>query len=119
MPAALIQRTTPTPTPPEANGEAGPEPPEAEGRLAHPGLEDPADGDGQGRGEPNGSSRRPPRRRPKPASGEKTSARKLTLPDSVYIRLELQAIRRGATASAIAAEILDRYLPRHRIVTDD
>src|SRR4051812_24820374 len=109
MPAALIRPTAmPTPTPPEANGE-----PNAE--L----LEDPAEGDGQGRGEHNGSPKQARRRRPKPTASEKSSAHKLTLRDSVFNRLELHAIKRGATASAIAEEILDRQLPRHRIVTDD
>jgi hypothetical protein len=98
------------PTPPETNGDASTE-------L----LEDPADGDGQGRGESNGSPRRPPRKRLKASAGEKCSAHKLSLPDSVFARLELQAIKkgRGHTASSVAAEILDRNLPRHRIVTDD
>ena len=43
----------------------------------------------------------------------------LTLPDSVSTRPELQAIRKGSTASAIAAEILDRNLPRLKITADD
>jgi hypothetical protein len=106
MPTALIRPTMPTPH--EANGETGAE-------L----LDDPADGDGQGRGEANGNPKKPPRRRPKPAPGEKSSAHKLTLPDSLFTRLELHAIKRGSTASAIAAEILDRQLPHHRIATDD
>jgi hypothetical protein len=96
------------PTPPEANGEASTD-------L----LEDPTDGDGPGRGESPGSARRSPKRRPKPAVGDKISAHKLSLPDSVFTRLELHAIKRGSTASAIAAEILDRQLPHHRIATDD
>jgi hypothetical protein len=41
--------------------------------------------------------------------------RKLNLPDAVYDRLQLTAIQRRTTASAIAAEILDRNLPRLRI----
>ena len=53
------------------------------------------------------------------APREKGKSRKLTLPDSVFDRLVLTAIQRHSTASAIAAEILDRQLPRHRIVTDD
>ena len=108
MPAALI-RPTAMPTPPEANGEAGTE------AL----FDDPADGDGQGRGEANGGARKPSRRRPRPAAGEKSGAHKLTLPDAVFTRLELTAIKRGSTASAIAAEILDRNLPRLRIAVDD
>jgi hypothetical protein len=96
------------PTPPEANGEASTD-------L----LEEPADGDGQGRGESNGSARRTPRRRPKPVAGEKSKGRKLTLPDGVFDRLVLTAIKRGSTASAIAAEVLDRNLPRLRIASDE
>jgi hypothetical protein len=45
--------------------------------------------------------------------------RKLQLPDSVFERLSLHAIKRKTNASAIAAEILDRNLPKHRIATDD
>jgi hypothetical protein len=108
MPAALI-RPTAMPTPHEANGETG-------GEL----LEDPADGDGQGRGEPNGGARRSAKRRPKAAAaGDKGKGRKLTLPDSVFDRLVLTAIKRGSTASAVAAELLDRNLPRLRISADD
>jgi hypothetical protein len=43
---------------------------------------------------------------------------KLTLPDAVFERLELTAIKRKSTVSAIAAEILDRNLPRLRIEQD-
>jgi hypothetical protein len=41
------------------------------------------------------------------------------LPDSVFERLSLHAIKRKTNASAVAAEILDRNLPKHRIATDD
>ena len=51
--------------------------------------------------------------------GEQSRVHKLILLDSVFTRLELHAIKRGSTASAIAAEILDRQLPHHRITTDD
>lgn len=76
-------------------------------------------GDEQSRGEntPAAESRTPkPRARRKsvPAGGE-TKGRKLSLPDSVYDRLYLLAHMRKTTASAIAAEILDRNLPRLRI----
>ena len=107
MPAALI-RPTAMPTLPEANGETSTD-------L----LDDPSDGDGQGRGETNGNPKRSPRRRTKPAPSEKSKGRKLTLPDSVFDRLVLTAIKRGSTASAIAAEILDRNLPRLRIAADE
>ena len=54
-----------------------------------------------------------------PAAGEQNGARKRTLPDSVFTLLKLQAIKKGSTASAIAAEILDRNLPRPDIAVDD
>ena len=107
MPAALI-RPTVMPTPPEANGETSTE-----------SLDDTGDGDEQGRGEANGQPKKSSRRRTRPAPSEKSKGRKLTLPDSVFDRLVLTAIKRGSTASAIAAEILDRNLPRLRIAADD
>lgn len=108
MPAALI-RPTAMPTPPETNDQAGTDP-----------IEDSGDEDGQGRGESNGSSRRSPRRKPRASAvGEKGKGRKLTLPDSVFDRLVLTAIKKGSTASAVAAEILDRNLPRLKIASDD
>jgi hypothetical protein len=107
MPAALIRPTMPTLH--EASGEASAEP-----------IEDAVEGDGQGRGEPSGSAKRPARRRPKSSTGgDKGKGRKLTLPDAVFDRLVLTAIKRGSTASAVAAEILDRNLPRLRIAADE
>ena len=58
-----------------------------------------------------------PRRRRTPVGGE-TRGRKLILPDSVFDRLQLLAIQRRATVSSVAAEILDRNLPRLRIERD-
>jgi hypothetical protein len=55
-----------------------------------------------------------PRRKRTPVGGT-GKGRKLNLPDAVYDRLQLTAIQRRTTASAIAAEILDRNLPRLRI----
>jgi hypothetical protein len=108
MPAALI-RPTAMPTPPESNGDTGAE-------L----LEDPVDGEGQSRGEASGSTRRASKRRPRASAvGDKGKGRKLTLPDAVFDRLVLTAIKKGSTASAVAAEILDRNLPRLRIAADD
>ena len=61
---------------------------------------------------------RPRSRRRRIDPGEKTRGHKLSLPDAVFERLELTAIRRRSTVSAIAAEILDRNLPRLRIEQD-
>ncbi len=64
-------------------------------------------------------ARKPRARSRRIAAGEKVRGRKLQLPDSVFERLSLHAIKRKSNASAIAAEILDRNLPKHRIATDD
>jgi len=37
----------------------------------------------------------------------------------VFERLSLHAIKKRSNASMVAAEILDRNLPKHRIATDD
>jgi hypothetical protein len=99
MPLALIQSTV---TPPEPRDDPADVPAEA----SEP-------------NEPAAGPRPRSRSKRKPAAGEKCSAHKLSLPDSVFTRLELTAIKRGSTASAIAAEILDRNLPRLRIAADD
>jgi hypothetical protein len=96
MPLALIQSTV---TPPE------------------PG-DDPVDATAEA-SEPTTGSRTRSRSRRKPSAGDKVRSHKLGLPDGVFARLELQAIKKGSTASQVAAEILDRNLPHHRIVTDD
>ena len=44
-----------------------------------------------------------------------TRGHNLSLPDGVFERLELTAIKRRSNVSAIASEILDRNLPRLRI----
>ena len=51
---------------------------------------------------------------PKKKRGESSplSGHKLHLPDDVFRRLQLAAIQRGAKLSTVAAEILDRHLPR-------
>jgi hypothetical protein len=66
------------------------------------------------------SRAKPARRQPRAAAaGDKGKGRKLTLTNAVFDRLVLTAIKRGSTASAVAAEILDRNLPRLRIAADD
>jgi hypothetical protein len=56
-------------------------------------------------------------RRTSSATGE-TRGRKLSLPDAVFDRLQLLAIQRRKTVSAVATEILDRNLPKLRIERD-
>jgi hypothetical protein len=75
-------------------------------------ADDQVDGD-QSRGvaaEP----KKPRVRKPSTASGE-VKGRKLSLPDSVFDRLQLAAFQRRKTMSVVAAEILDRNLPKLRI----
>jgi hypothetical protein len=85
-------------------------------------LDAPADAqvetdEGQGSDSP-APAPKPRARRRRIDPGEKTRGHKLSLPDAVFERLELTAIRRRSTVSAIAAEILDRNLPRLRIEQD-
>ena len=80
---------------------------------------EPVDAVDESRGDSHSAESRPAKARRKrvPVGGE-TRGRKLSLPDAVYDRLQLLAIQRRATVSAIAAEILDRNLPRLRIERD-
>jgi hypothetical protein len=89
LPAGLMRPTTPTVEPVDDPTEQGGDSP-AESRATKP-------------------------RRKRQAIASATHGRKLHLPDDVYERLVLTAIKRKTTASAIAADVLDRNLPRLRI----
>jgi hypothetical protein len=104
LPSALIRPTTP-PTP--AEPESAPAEPED---VAEP-------AEGQGRGEPRAAAPRSRRRRPS-APAEKTNKRGLYLTDTVWDRLQLEAIRKRTTVSAVAGDVLERNLPRLRIERD-
>jgi hypothetical protein len=101
LPAGLLR---PTP-PPEPTAGAGPiDGPDEAGEPA----------EGQGRGAT--LEVRTPRMRVRRApSGAGTRGRKLHLPDDVHDRLWLLARQRRKSVSAVAAEILDRNLPRLKI----
>jgi hypothetical protein len=90
-----------------------PEPAEAE---YVPGEDD----QDQGRGPDQGQAKPRTRRRTRAtlSKGEKTTPRKLILPDSVFDRLQLLSIKRRQTVSAIVADLLDRNLPHLRIEQD-
>jgi hypothetical protein len=64
-----------------------------------------------------GVATRSRRRRPKP--GGKIRGRKFQVPDSVFERLALHAIKKGTNPSAVLTDILDKTLPKHRIETDE
>ena len=76
----------------------------------------------QGRGaEPRAATAatRPRRRRPPATSAaEKTGKRGLYLSDGVWERLQLEAIRKKTTISAICEDVLSRNLARLRIERD-
>ncbi len=105
LPSTLIRPTSPNPDP----SPAGPEASQLDG--------DEPDGpvDGQGRGDQRASALPRPRRKKVTAPAEKTNKRGLHLTDSVWDRLQYEAIRKRTTVSAIAGELLDRTLPRFKI----
>ena len=92
LPAGLLRPTTPLETiPPEPAA----------------GVEEPAGS------KPSGKARRK-----RPAVASKATGRKLVLPDDVHDRLWLLARQRRQSVSAVAAEILDRNLPRFQITRE-
>jgi hypothetical protein len=96
--SALIRPTNTTPTPPEeAASDQADEGDAEQGRGAAP------------------SEPKPRSRSRRSTTGGETRGRKLSLPDAVFDRLQLTAIQRRKTISAVAAEILDRNLPRLKI----
>jgi hypothetical protein len=74
-----------------------------------------SDAEGQGGGDAARENRPAQVHRKRLPVGGETKGRKLNLPDQIHDRLKLVALQRRTTASAIAAEILDRNLPRLRI----
>jgi hypothetical protein len=103
LPAGLLRPTTPL-LEPETLAEP------------IPGSDDAGDAaaEAQGRGGlPEARAPRTRTRRP-PVSTE-TKGRKLHLPDDVHDRLWLLARQKRKSVSAVAAEILDRNLPRFKV----
>jgi hypothetical protein len=107
--AALIR-----PTRPEHEPDPAADAPEVGGAVA---PADPGGSQGRGAADPRPGPRGNRRRRvDKPA--DKTDKRGLYLTRSVWERLQLEAIRKQTTASAVAGDILERNLPRLRIERD-
>jgi hypothetical protein len=110
MPSTLIPRIVESVTasmPPEGNGDP---------------VDDPADVEmnGQGRGETTAPAKpRSPKRRKSLAASDKVAGRKFQIPDGVFERLQLHAIRRRMNPSTIVAELLNRELPRLEIIDKD
>jgi hypothetical protein len=104
LPTGLMRPTTPPepaipPEPPEAG-------PADEGRGVDPRAAEAVSAAGVSA---------PKGRRRRPAVSSKTTGRKLHLPDDVHDRLWLLARQRRTTVSTVAAEILDRNLPRFKV----
>ena len=96
LPSTLIQPTPLEPSAEQANRNAG-----------------------QG-SEPTALEAKPqPRRRRRSTTTVEGRGHKLSLPDAVFSRLQLEAFQRRKSASAIAAAILDKNLPKLRIERDD
>jgi hypothetical protein len=109
MPDGLIRRTMP----PERNGDSTEASVDSEASSEANG-----EANGESRGGLPAKSKTRTRAKKAPAGGP-VRGRKLQLPDSVFERLSLHAIKKRSNASTIAAEILDKNLPKHRIETDD
>ncbi len=73
------------------------------------------DGNDQSRG--GVLTRRRRGRRAAPAG--KVSGRKFQVPDTVFERLVLHAIKKRSNPSAVLTDILDRELPKHKIATEE
>ncbi len=67
--------------------------------------------DGQADAKSRGDGHAPARRRRRPLVTEKGRGRNLKIPDSVFHRLELEAIRRGWDKSKLATHLLNQLLP--------
>jgi hypothetical protein len=107
MPNALIR---PTPHD-QRNGELADESIEGEGPRNGELADESIEGEGRGETPPKPKSGRAPKK-------EKSHGRKLTLPDSLFDRLQLYAIKKRKTVSAAAVEVLDRNLPKLRIADE-
>lgn len=72
--------------------------------------------DDQGDEQSRGDTPRPRGRRGRRVpTGGKISGRKFQVPDLIFERLQLTAIRKRSNPSAVLSDILDRNLPRWRI----
>jgi hypothetical protein len=102
LPSALIRPTAP---------------PESDGAEVQD-VEASESAEGQGRGAQEAPVPARPRRARGVAKAEKTSKRGLYLTDSVWEKLQLEAIRNRTNVSAIAGKVLEKNLPRLRIERD-
>ncbi len=102
LPTGLLRPTTPHETIP---AEAPADPEHDQG--------DASEGEGRGVADPKPAA--PKARRKRAPAGGESRGRKLHLPDAIHDRLWLLARQRRVTVSAVAADILDKNLPRYRV----
>jgi hypothetical protein len=100
MPGSLLRPTSQTPPDQLEATDSGPE----------ESLEAP-----EGTESASAETRTPRARTRRKKPGGETRGRKLVLPDTVHDRLWLLARQRRQSVSSVAAEILDRGLPRFRV----
>ena len=72
---------------------------------------------GELNGQSRGSTRRPSTRRGRPTKA-KRPGRNLKLSDPVFMRLQLEALKKKWSVSDVAEFILDGALPRHKIADE-
>jgi hypothetical protein len=112
LPSTLIRPTNPNPGPSPVEPEPSP--------LESDEPDGPVEGQGRGdqRASASGSAVPKPRRKKAAAPAEKLNKRGLHLTDSVWDRLQYEAIRRKTTVSAIAGDVLERNLPRFQVTRE-
>lgn len=69
----------------------------------------------EGQGGASSDARSKPRRRRVVTPSEKTSKRGVYLTDSVWERLQYEAIRKRTNVSAVLGDVLNRTLPRFKV----
>lgn len=104
LPSNLLRPTTPLPD------DEAPAKPAAAAPQASNGAQAPA-----APAEPEPVKAPRTRRKRAPISTEETKGFKLYLPEDIHDRLKLLAIKKRKRVSAVAAELLDKVLPRWRL----
>jgi hypothetical protein len=100
MPDNLIRSTMP----PEPSGDP---------------VDDQADAELNGEGRGGLPARKPKARGRRIAAGEKATGRKFQVRDRNFEKLQLHAIKKKTSVSAIIDELISRHIPEHRIETAD
>src|SRR5438876_377550 len=106
LPTGLLRPTTPEPTPPE---------PEVNPNDIRVDQAEPvAESDGAGEAPAPRPRKAAAKRKGEPRKAER-QGRKFVISDRVFTRVQLLAVRRGTTVSAVVEELLEENLPKLRI----